>query len=153
VPVSLRDVVADQLFVRPARQVKISDASGEVLVRLEALTTMTVAETGISLTNYMSGFSRLPASVVRAWGEETLVPAGPGAATGVVHFQVELENGALLEGMTVVPYRFDRKDMRVSPAIRSIRDQSCEWASTTEVTLAATSDWREMSLPATTLGA
>jgi hypothetical protein len=149
---SLRDAVARELFVRPRRQVIITDESGEEVVRLEALTTMTVAEDSISVTNYMTGVSRLPAAVVRACGSETLVPGAPGSAVGVAQYSVELENGQVLDGMTVVPYRFDRADVRVSPAVRSIRDQVCERTSATDVTLRATSRWQELSLAATSRG-
>jgi hypothetical protein len=85
-PVSIRDAVASELFVRPRRQVEITDASGEQIVRLEALTTMTITADAISVTNYMTGISHLPADVVRAHGEETLVPGAPGAATGVSQY-------------------------------------------------------------------
>lgn len=148
VAVSLRDVVARELFVRPRRQVEITDMSGEQIVRLEALTTMTVRDEVISVINYMTGFSRLPAAVQHAYGEETLVPGASGTATGVAQYQVELENGEKLEGMTVVPYRFDRMDVRVTPALRVVRDQSCRWTSATLVTLRATSQWQELSLAA-----
>lgn len=152
VPVSLRDAVAAELFVRPSRKVEMTDASGEQVVRLEALTTMTVAEGAISVTSYMTGFSRLPAAVVRAYGEETLVPGAPGAAVGIAHYKVELETGDVLEGMTVVPYRFDRKDVRVTPALRTVRDHSCEWTSETDVTLRSSSRWQEMALTVNRLG-
>lgn len=152
VAVSLRDVVASELFVRPRRHVEITDMSGEQIVRLEALTTMTVRDKIISVTNYMTGFSRLPAAVLHAYGAETLVPGAPGMATGTAQYQVELENGEKLEGMTVVPYRFDKKDVRVTPAVRIVRDQNCQWASETVVTLRATSQWQELSLSADKMG-
>lgn len=152
VAVSLRDVVASELFVRPRRQVEITDMSGEQIVRLEALTTMTVSDEVISVTNYMTGFSHLPAPVLNASGAETLVPGTPGTATGTAQYQVELKNGETLEGMTVVPYRFDRKDLRVTPAIRVVRDQKCWWLSETVVMLRATSEWQALSLYAEKLG-
>lgn len=151
--VSMRDAVARELFVRPSRQVVITDASGEQIVRLEALTTMTVAEDAISVTNYMTGISQLPAAVVRAYGEETLVPGAPGAATGIAQYKVELDNGQVLDGMTVVPYRFDRRDVWVSPALRAVRDQVCERTSATDVTLRAASQWQELVLTVAELGA
>ena len=147
-PGGLRDAVEHGLFVRPRRQIVITDAAGERLVHLEALTTMTVSADAISVTNFMTGFSQLPAAVVRAYGEETLVPGTTGTATGVAQYKVELEGGQILDGMTVVPYRFDR-EVRVNAAVRSISDHACEWTSATEVTLSATSQWRELT-PATT---
>lgn len=144
--VSMRDAVDRKLFVRPSRQVVITDASGEQIVRLEALTTMTVTEDAISVSNYMTGVSQLPAAVVRAYGEETLVPAALGAATGIAQYKVDLDNGQVLDGMTVVPYRFDRTDMRIGPALRTVRDQVCERISANEVTLKATSHWQELVL-------
>lgn len=146
VAVGLRDAVQQELFVRPRRQVEITDASGEQIVRLEALTTMTVSADAISVTSYMTGFSRLPAGVVRTYGEETLVPGGPCQATGVTRYHVELADGATLEGMTVVPYRYDRKDVRVSPAVRAIVDHACERVSATEVVLTGVGEWRDMPL-------
>lgn len=141
----LRGAVATNLFVRPRRQVVITDSAGEPVVRLEALTTMTVAKDGIVVSNYMSGFSHLKSGVVRAHGEETLIPGSPGMATGIAQYKVELDDGQLLDGMTVVPYRFDRTDVRVVAAVRSIADHTCERTSETDVTLRAASQWRELA--------
>ncbi len=144
-PVSIRDAVVQKLFVRPRRQITISDAGGELIVRLQALTTMTIEPAGISVTNYMSGTSQLPGAVSSVSGEEVLVPGGPGAAVGVAQYRVELDNGQVLDGLTVVPYRFDRTEVRVSAAARAIGNQVCERISATEVTLRATSQWREFA--------
>jgi hypothetical protein len=145
VPVSMRDAVATQLHVRPHRQVIITDSAGEQVTRLEALTTMEISETGITVTNYMTGFSRLPAAVSRVDGEESLIPGPEGTATGVARYAVVLVNGDVLDGMTVVPYKFDRQGIEVTPARRALADQSCEWTSANEVTLRATSRWRALS--------
>lgn len=153
VPVSMRDAVNTQLYVRPRRQVIITDSSGEQVTRLEALTTMEITETGISVTNHMTGFSRLPAAVSRVTGEESLIPGPEGTATGIARYTVTLENGEVLDGMTVVPYRFDRQDVEVTPARRILADQSCEWTSVDEVSLRATSRWLALSTAAQTTGA
>jgi hypothetical protein len=144
-PGSLRDAVGGNLFVRPRRQVVITDSSGESLVRLEALTTMTVTDDAITVTNLMTGFSRLSSAVVRAYGTETLIPGEPGAATGMAQFRVELADGQVLDGMTVVPYRFDRLDATVTLAVRSIEDHTWERTSPTDVILRAVSHWRELA--------
>lgn len=153
VPVSMRDAVSKQLFVRPRRQVTITDSTGEQVARLEALTTMESTETNISVTNYMTGFSRLSAAVSLVIGEETLVPGPEGTATGIARYAVTLKSGDVLEGMTVVPYRFDRSDVEVTPARRVLRDQICEWTSADEVTLRATSEWLALSVVTKTAGA
>ena len=145
VSVSMRDAVSTRLFVRPRRQVIITDAAGEQVARLEALTTMEIADNNISITNYMTGFSRLPSGVSLVSGEEALIPGPVGTATGVARYAITLKNGDILEGMTVVPYRFDRPDVEVTPARRVLRDQSCEWTSSGEVTLRATSEWLALS--------
>src|SRR5438046_4512261 len=113
VAVSMRDAVDTALFVRPRRQIIITDSAGEQVTRLEALTTMAVTEAGISVTNYMTGFSRLPAAVDSVTGEESLIPGPKGTATGVARYTVVLKDGGVLDGMTVVPYRFDRLDVEV----------------------------------------
>jgi hypothetical protein len=153
VPVSMRDAVNTELFVRPRRQIIITDSAGEHVTRLEALTTMEVTESRISVTNYMTGFSRLPAAVVSVTGEESLLPGPKGTATGVARYTVVLENGDILDGMTVVPYQFDRQDVEVTPARRVLADQSCEWTSADEVTLRATSRWLALSPVDETAGA
>jgi hypothetical protein len=145
VPISMRDAVDTQLYVRPRRQVIITDSAGEQVTRLEALTTMEITEAGITVTNYMTGFSRLPAAVSKLTGEESLVPGPDGTATGIARYSVVLENGDVLDGMTVVPYRFDRQDIEVTPARRVLADQSCDWTSADEVTLRATSRWLALS--------
>jgi hypothetical protein len=153
VPVSMRDAVDTQLYVRPRRQVIIADPTGEQVTRLEALTTMEITETGITVTNYMTGFSRLPAAVSRVDGEESLIPGPEGTATGVARYAVVLVNGDVLDGMTVVPYKFDRQGIEVTPARRVLADQSCEWTSANEVTLRATSRWRALSAASQPTGA
>ena len=153
VAVSMRDAVDTELFVRPRRQIIITDSAGEQVTRLEALTTMEVTESGISVTNYMTGFSRLPAAVDSVTGEESLIPGPKGTATGVARYTVVLKDGGVLDGMTVVPYRFDRLDVEVTPARRVLADQSCEWTSADEVTLRATSRWLAMSHVDETAGA
>jgi len=153
VPVSMRDAVDTHLFVRPRRQIIITNSAGEQVTRLEALTTMEITEAGISVTNYMTGFSELPAPVACVTGEECLVPGPDGTATGVARYTVVLENGEALDGMTVVPYQFDRKDAKVTPARRVLADQSCEWTSADEVTLKATSRWVALSRVDETAGA
>lgn len=146
VEVSLRDVVDRELFIRPARIGRVFDATGEELVRLEALTTMSVAEGLITVTNWMTGFSHLPSPVIEVRGSETLVPAAPSRATGVTHFTVRLQDRSQLDGLTVVPYQFDRMGLSVTPAIRSISDVHCERLSDTEVRLNATSEWKPLSV-------
>lgn len=153
VPVSVRDAVDTKLYVRPRRQVIITDSAGEQVTRLEALTTMEITGTGIAVTNYMTGFSRLPAAVARVAGEESLVPGPQGTATGVARYTVELENGDVLDGMSAVPYRFDRQGVEITPARRILADQSCEWTSADEIRLRATSRWLALSSVAHTAGA
>jgi hypothetical protein len=140
VPVSFRDAVEAQVFVRPRRQVEITDHCGEPLVRLEALTSMSVSGSQITVTNSMTGFSHLPSAVVMTTGQETLVPDAPGLATGVARYCVQLVDGSLLEGMTVVPYRFDRTVL-LSAAVREIDQQHCSRTSENEVLLRASSAW------------
>ncbi len=139
-----RAAVRETLHVRPRRQVIITDAAGEHIVRLAALTAMTVSGGHITVTNDMTGFSHLPAAVARVYGEEMLVPGTPGAATGVAQYRVELVDGQVLDGLTVVPYRFDRTGARVSVAVRTIADHVCLHRSPTEVTLRAASRWRDL---------
>ncbi|MFY1637253.1 hypothetical protein ACN27F_28955 [Solwaraspora sp. WMMB335] len=153
VAVSMRDAIDTKAFVRPRRHIIITDAAGEQVTRLEALTTMEITEAGISVTNHMTGFSRLPSAVSRVMGEEYLVPGPGGTATGVARYAVVLEDGAVLDGMTVVPYRFDRQDVEVTPARRVLADQSCEWAAADEITLRATSRWLTLSRVDETAGA
>jgi len=153
VPVSMRDAVDSRLHVRPRRQIIIADSAGDTVTRLEALTTMAVTHTGISVTNYMTGLSRLPSAVANVSGEESLIPGVAGIATGVARYTVMLENGDMLDGMTTVPYRFDRQEVVVTPARRVLADQSCEWTSATEVTLRATSQWVALSTVSQITGA
>jgi hypothetical protein len=153
VPISMRDAVKTRLYVRPRRQVIITDSAGEQVTRLEALTTMEVTQAGISVSNHMTGFSRLPDAVCGVTGEEILIPGPDGAATGVARYTVTLENGKVLDGMTVVPYRFDRQDVEVTAARRVLADQSCEWTSEAEVTLRSTSRWTVLATVGQTTGA
>jgi hypothetical protein len=147
VPVGFRDAVEAEMFVRPRRQVEITDRSGEPLVRLEALTSMSISAGQITVTNSMTGFSHLPSAVAFTTGQETLVPDGPGTATGIARYSVELVDGSTLEGMTVVPYRFDRPVL-LSPAVRDLGQQDCSRTSENEVLLRASSAWFAASVTA-----
>ena len=153
VPVSMRDAVDSQLYVRPNRLAIITDSAGEQVTRLEALTTMEITPIGISVTNSMTGYSRLPGVVSRVTGEESLIPGPAGTATGVARYTVALEDGSILDGMTVVPYRFDRQNIEVTPARRVLTEQSCDWTSADEVVLRAASRWLELSAAAVPSGA
>lgn len=145
VPVGMRDAVDRLLHVRPRRQVIITDAAGEQVTRLEALTTLEISETGISVTNYMTGFSHLPAAVATVTGEESIVPGPRGSATGVARYTIVLENSAVLDGMTVVPYRFDRLGVEITPARRVIVDHTSEWTASGELCLRSASRWTALS--------
>jgi hypothetical protein len=148
VPVGMRDAVDTSLHVRPRRQVIITDSAGDQVTRLEALTALEIDGCEVSVTNYMTGFSRLPAPVANASGEESLIPGPDGTATGVARYTVVLENGAVLDGMTVVPYRFDRADVQVTPARRELVDHSTEWATPSELRLRSASRWVALSATA-----
>jgi hypothetical protein len=141
VPVGMRDAVDRLLHVRPRRQVIITDPAGEQVTRLEALTTLEIGESGISVTNYMTGFSYLPARVATVKGEESLVPGPHGTATGLARYSVVLEDGTVLDGMTVVPYCFDRPGVEVTAARRVIADHTSEWTAPGELCLRSASKW------------
>lgn len=145
VGISIRDAVEAELIIKPRRFVSVFDAGGEQLVRLEALTTMQISPDAIVVTNWLSGFSHLPGPVVAVTGSEQLHPTDLGRAVGVSSFHVELEGGVELEGLTVVPYRFDRP-VKVSPAVRSITSEACEWTSATSLTLRAVSQWHDLPI-------
>lgn len=150
VPVSIRDAVVSELFVRPRRQVIITDASGEHVTRLEALTTMQVLDTGISITSYLTGFSKLLAPVAQVIGEEALMPGPRGTATGVARYTVSLQDDSQLDGMTVVPYAFDRQEIAITPARRVLASHSCDWISASRARLISTSEWVALTETAVT---
>lgn len=145
VETSLRDVVDTELFVSPSRIARIFDSAGEELVHLEALTTMRVDGNQIHVSNWLTGQAHLPAPVVHASGSEVLLPAGPHRATGTAHFGVELADGTHLDGLTVVPYRFDG-DEEPSAALRKISDVTAERVGDESIVLSATSEWLPLGL-------
>lgn len=138
---SWRGLVDRELLVSPARMARIFDAAGEECVRLEALTQMRVHGTTVVVSNQMTGFSRLPAAVEAAWGEEQLLPAGSSEATGVIHFALRLRDGQHLNGLTIVPYRFDHGGL-AAPLRRTISRSSCDRLSGVSVSLSSTSEWQ-----------
>jgi hypothetical protein len=151
VPVSFRDAVEHEAFVRPRRQVELFDGTGETVVHLEALTSMTVSSDGILVTNSMTGFSRLTSSVASAVGQETLVPGEPGTATGLARFKVTLHDGTVLDGLTVVPYQFDRAVV-LSPAVRALDEHTCTRTGLNVAHLRASSTWLPSSMSTATIG-
>ncbi len=138
---SLRSFVDRELHISPARMARIFDAAGTECARLEACTQLSVCGTNVTVTNQLSGFSRIPAAVEDAWGEEELVPVGTARATGVIHFGLQLRDGQRLNGITVVPYRFDRGDL-VAPMKRTISHSRCERLGEVRVILSSTSEWQ-----------
>lgn len=146
VEVAIRDAVDTELHVSPSRIARIYDESGEEVARLEALTTMRVEGSTIVVSNWLTGTSNLSSPVVAASGSEVLIPAGPGRATGTAHFTVELADGTKLNGLTVVPYRFDRDDVAVTPAVREVTEVAAERIGDDRVTLSARSEWLPLAI-------
>ncbi|HWS55570.1 MAG TPA: hypothetical protein VN228_15635 [Pyrinomonadaceae bacterium] len=124
----LRAVSAESYRVEPARHGVIYDASGAKVLDLH-----------VSGEVYMEG-GRL-VSVHRMWGtshlppleknltpyRDYLVPSAGGEATGIVRYKLLAKSGEELDGLTIVPYRWDTGLSLQSPLVREVEDIRVEW--------------------------
>lgn len=141
---ALRRLVDYELRISPQRIARIFNLAGEEIARLEAITTLRVSDGAVAVTNKLMGFCRIPGAVVDVWGYESLEPAGPRRATGVAHFGLRLDHGQRLNGTTIIPYFFDKGDLK-APIHRSVDKMKCKRLSDTMVQLTSASKWSTLT--------
>lgn len=115
--------------VSPHRTGRIHKTDGKKLAHLEVAGEVTQEDGKVVSRQKMTGFSNLPPlkhaiTPVR----DFILPSGPGEATSLTRYQLECQDGERLEGLTVVPYRWDskRQEGLSAPIMRQV-DVDAQW--------------------------
>jgi hypothetical protein len=126
--VDLASIAAGPLAVAPARIGMIYDADGELLLNLAVTGTVELIGDQLVIVNEMRGFSRLPRLRRNVTPlRDYILPSGPGRATAVIRYQLETESGALLDGVTTVPYCWEGDTVLPEPLVREVKDIRVAW--------------------------
>src|SRR4051794_27106027 len=91
--------------VSPDRIGRVHTEAGVEVLRLSAVTTLTLREDGLHVDNMVDGSAHLPENTTIVSASETLLPHGAGRAVGLAQFVLRAD-GELLSGVTTSPYRF-----------------------------------------------
>jgi hypothetical protein len=114
--------------VDPPREGLIYDAAGTLLMHLSVTGTVTVDGATVVSTHQMSGFSRLP-RIVRTITpfDDYLLPGPAGTTTAVARYSLLTETGAVLDGITTVPYRWTSPRPLTVPIARRVESIDVDW--------------------------
>jgi hypothetical protein len=93
------------LRVTPDRIGRVHTDAGVEVLRLSAVTTLTLRADGLHVDNMVDGIAKLPANLSLVSASETLLPHGAGRGVSLAQFLLEAD-GELLSGVTTSPYRF-----------------------------------------------
>lgn len=91
--------------VTPDRIGRVHTDAGVEVLRLSAVTTLTLRADGLHVDNMVDGVAQLPANLSIVSASETLLPHGAGRGVGLAQFVLDAD-GELLSGVTTSPYRF-----------------------------------------------
>lgn len=138
---TLLALTGGRLQIAPARVGRVHDASGRELLNLAVETTIALEQQTLVVRNRMHGYSRLPELArnrVPVW--DALVPNGPGSATGVVRFELETRAGEILQGSTLIPYRWNGPAL---PAVwrRAVEQIDVVWNGFEDIRATVRSRW------------
>lgn len=102
--------------ISPDRIGRVHTEAGVEVLRLSAVTTLSLQADGLHVDNMVHGVAHLPAGLSLVSSSETLLPHGRGRGVGLAQFVLDAD-GELLSGVTTSPYRFD--DELVLPTLVS----------------------------------
>lgn len=126
--VDLASIAAGNFSVSPAREGVLRDDSGAELLRLSVSGSTRIEGDRLIITNEMHGFSKLPRLARNVTPlRDYILPSGPGRATAVIRYRIETEAGALLDGITNVPYAWDGMTDLPEPLVRHVNDIAVHW--------------------------
>ncbi|POF27786.1 hypothetical protein [Roseibium marinum] len=132
--VDLAHIAAGAFDISPAREGVLRDSSGEELLRLSVTSTTRLEDDCLVIHNEMTGVSRLPRLKRNVTPlRDYIMPAGPGRATALIRYQLETEAGALLDGVTTVPYAWAGMNNLPEPLVRNVHDITVNWDGRTKV--------------------
>lgn len=109
----------DGVSVSPARIGRVHTNAGVEVLRLSAVTTLTLREDGLHVDNMVEGSAHLPENIAIVSASETLHPHGAGQVVGLAQFVLEAD-GEVLTGVTTSPYQFSGDATLPSVYVRTI---------------------------------
>lgn len=125
---NLRTVTAESYRVEPARHGLIYDASGEKVLDLHVSGQVYMEEGRLVSVHKMWGTSQLPPLEKNLTPyNDYLVPSSIGEATAIVRYKLLAKSGEELDGLTIVPYKWDSGLALQSPLVREVEDIRVEW--------------------------
>lgn len=124
----LRTVTASAYRVEPARHGVIYNSRGEKVLDLHVSGQVYMKDGRLMSVHKMWGTSHLPRLEKNlAPYDDYLVPSNKGEATAIVRFKLLAKSGEELDGMTIVPYRWDSGLALRSPLVRHVEDIRVDW--------------------------
>lgn len=107
--------------VSPDRTGIIRNSDGEKLFQLDVRGTVEQEEGTIVSTQRMTGTSHLPPLERNVTPvQDYILPSGPGKATGITRYTLETKDGEMLDGVTVIPYKWDNEKSLSAPIVREV---------------------------------
>lgn len=91
--------------ITPDRIGRVHTDAGVEVLRLSAVTTLTLGPDGLHVDNMVDGMAQLPQHISVVSASETLLPHGAGRGVGLAQFALD-GDGEILSGVTTSPYRF-----------------------------------------------
>jgi len=130
---TFRDIVGDSFEMSPYRRGTIWDEQGKEVLDLQITATLEDDGDVLRIHQKMVGTSDLPPlkgyiSPIEGY----LLPAGVGAATGIIRYQLETIDGKKLDGITVLPYRWTAPTILPSPLVHRIERIDAHWNGSNE---------------------
>ena len=120
--------------VDPARHGTLANSKGQELLDLRVTGRTVVTNGKLTTTNMMQGTSLMPRMARNLTPmRDYILPAGAGAATGIVRYQMVAMDGEVFDGQTVVPYRWQGEATLERPLVRLVESIDVHWNGGREV--------------------
>jgi hypothetical protein len=114
--------------VEPARHGVLYNASGEEVLNLHVSGSVYMKDGRLISEHQMWGTSNLPPLEKNITPyNDFFVPSRAGEATAIVRYKLLARSGEELDGMTIVPYKWDSGLEMASPLVRRVEDIRVEW--------------------------
>ena len=91
--------------IAPDRIGRVHTEAGIEVLRLSAVTTLSLQDDGLHVDNMVHGVAHLPTNLFIVSASETLLPHGADRGVGLAQFVLDAD-GEFLTGVTTSPYRF-----------------------------------------------
>ena len=131
---NLRTVSASAYRVAPARHGVVYNARGEKVLDLQVSGQVYMEAGRVVSVHTMWGTSDLPPLDKNLTPyDDYLMPSGVGEATANVRYKLLTKSGEELDGMTIVPYKWETGRALQSPLVRHVEEIKVDWDGRTVV--------------------